>query len=88
MTVSHEPSGWLPRSGRATLRAVGAGCRKRVSKTPGRIGSPGPVAWVSRDPESAAQESLKRSVENAVSRPAMEYYFGQDPPVELALPSH
>ena len=31
----------------------------------------------SRDPESAAQESLIRSLENAVSRPAMEYYFAQ-----------
>lgn len=43
--------------------------------------------WLgSRDPESAAQESLKRSLENNVSRPAMEYYFGQDSPDGLEPP--
>ncbi len=43
--------------------------------------------WLgSRDPESAAQESLKRSLENAISRPAMEYYFGQDSPDGLEPP--
>src|SRR5262245_65934351 len=33
----------------------------------GRLGS--------RDPESAAQETLKRSLENAAARPAVDYYF-------------
>jgi RNA polymerase sigma factor (sigma-70 family) len=43
--------------------------------------------WLgSRDPESAAQESLKRSLENAASRPAMEYYFGEDPPAGVEPP--
>ncbi len=34
----------------------------------------------SRDPESAAQEALKRSLENATSQPAVEYYFGESLP--------
>jgi RNA polymerase sigma factor (sigma-70 family) len=34
----------------------------------------------SRDPESAAQEALKRSLENANSQPAVEYYFGESLP--------
>jgi len=43
--------------------------------------------WLgSRDPESAAQESLMRSLENAISRPVMEYYFGPDPPDGMAIP--
>lgn len=40
----------------------------------------------SRDPESAAQESLMRSLENSVSRPAMEYYFAPRAPVGLEPP--
>jgi RNA polymerase sigma factor (sigma-70 family) len=37
--------------------------------------------WLgSRDPESAAQEALKRSLENVQSQSAIEYYFGQDSP--------
>jgi RNA polymerase sigma factor (sigma-70 family) len=32
----------------------------------------------SRDPESAAQETLKRSLENAFSQPAIEYYFSEE----------
>lgn len=43
-----------------------------------RLGSP--------DPESAAQETLKRSLENASSQPAVEYYFSQDPPARLPAP--
>jgi RNA polymerase sigma factor (sigma-70 family) len=35
--------------------------------------------WIgSRDPESAAQEALKRSLENPRSQAAIEYYFGHD----------
>ena len=43
--------------------------------------------WLgSRDPESAAQESLKRSLDNPESRAAVEYYFGQEPPAGLKPP--
>jgi len=39
----------------------------------------GRARWLgSRDPESAAQETLKRSLENSRSQPAVEYYFGED----------
>src|ERR1700733_5136660 len=40
----------------------------------------------SRDPESAAQEALKRSLENTLSQPAVEYYFGEEPPLGAAPP--
>jgi RNA polymerase sigma factor (sigma-70 family) len=40
----------------------------------------------SRDPEGAAQEALKRSLENAGSQPAIEYYFSQDLPVGAEPP--
>jgi RNA polymerase sigma factor (sigma-70 family) len=36
----------------------------------GRLGS--------RDPEGAAQEALRRSLENPKSRPAVEYYLGEE----------
>jgi len=39
----------------------------------------------SRDAEGAAQETLKRALENAGSRPAVEYYFSDVPPA-LAEP--
>ncbi|MGA7239973.1 MAG: RNA polymerase sigma factor [Bryobacteraceae bacterium] len=43
--------------------------------------------WLgSRDPESAAQETLTRSIENPVSHLAVEYYFGQDSPGALHVP--
>jgi len=43
--------------------------------------------WLgSRDPEGAAQEALRRSLENASSQPAVEYYFSQDLPVGLQPP--
>ena len=41
----------------------------------------------SRDPESAAQETLKRSLENALSQPAIEYYFSEELPVDAAPPA-
>jgi RNA polymerase sigma factor (sigma-70 family) len=34
----------------------------------------------SRDPESAAQEALRRSLENRKSQPAIAYYFGEESP--------
>lgn len=43
--------------------------------------------WLgSRDPEGAAQEALKRSLENASSQAAVEYYFSQDLPTGLEPP--
>jgi RNA polymerase sigma factor (sigma-70 family) len=43
--------------------------------------------WLgSRDPEGAAQESLKRSLENTSSQLAVEYYFSPDPPAGLEIP--
>src|ERR1700723_2748829 len=41
----------------------------------------------SRDPESAAQEALKRSLENAISQSAIEYYFGEELPPTTAPPA-
>src|SRR4051812_17881522 len=43
-----------------------------LARRAGRLGS--------RDPESAAQESLMRSLENPISRPAMQYYFAENAP--------
>lgn len=40
----------------------------------------------SRDPEGAAQEALKRSLENAGSKPAIEYYFSKDLPAGAKPP--
>lgn len=40
----------------------------------------------SRDPESAAQETLKRSLENALSQPAVEYYFSEELPADAVPP--
>jgi len=34
----------------------------------------------SQDPESAAQETIRRSLENPKSRPAIEYYLGEESP--------
>jgi RNA polymerase sigma factor (sigma-70 family) len=40
----------------------------------------------SRDPESAAQETLTRSLEAPASQQAVEYYFSQNPPGDLNPP--
>jgi RNA polymerase sigma factor (sigma-70 family) len=40
----------------------------------------------SRDPESAAQETLMRSLERELSRPAIEYYFSDELPDDAAPP--
>src|SRR3984957_8645149 len=40
----------------------------------------------SRDAESAAQETLKRSLENPLSQPAIEYYFSEELPADAAPP--
>jgi RNA polymerase sigma factor (sigma-70 family) len=43
--------------------------------------------WLgSRDPESAAQETLRRSLENPLSQSAVTYYFSQDLPAGIATP--
>ena len=43
--------------------------------------------WLgSRDPESAAQEALTRSLQNPASQHAVTYYFGQTPPDGLNAP--
>ncbi len=41
----------------------------------------------SRDPESAAQEALKRSLENELSQPAVEYYFSDELAPDAAPPA-
>jgi RNA polymerase sigma factor (sigma-70 family) len=41
----------------------------------------------SRDAESAAQEALKRSLANALSRAAVEYYFHERPPASVGAPA-
>src|SRR5689334_1381276 len=41
----------------------------------------------SRDAEGAAQEALKRSLANAVSRTAVEYYFHERPPAPVGVPA-
>jgi len=43
--------------------------------------------WLgSRDSESAAQETLARSLRNPASQAAIKYYFGEDLPPDLAAP--
>jgi RNA polymerase sigma factor (sigma-70 family) len=43
--------------------------------------------WLgSRDPESAAQETLKRSIENANSQSAVQFYFSEDLPEDAPPP--
>ena len=41
----------------------------------------------SRDPESAAQEALKRSIENQISQGAVEYYFSDELPPDAEPPA-
>jgi RNA polymerase sigma factor (sigma-70 family) len=41
----------------------------------------------SRDPESAAQETLMRSLENELSHPAVRYYFSEELPTDAASPA-
>ncbi len=41
----------------------------------------------SRDPESAAQETLKRSLEHALSQSAIEYYFSEELPADASPPA-
>jgi RNA polymerase sigma factor (sigma-70 family) len=41
----------------------------------------------SRDPESAAQETLKRSLENSLSQGAIEYYFSEELALDASTPA-
>jgi RNA polymerase sigma factor (sigma-70 family) len=41
----------------------------------------------SRDPESAAQETLKRSLENSLSQGAIEYYFSEELSLDTTTPA-
>jgi DNA-directed RNA polymerase specialized sigma24 family protein len=60
---------------------VGADYQRLLSRLASR------ARWLgSRDPEGAAQEALKRSLENSSSEEAVRYYFGQDPPAGLQPP--
>jgi RNA polymerase sigma factor (sigma-70 family) len=45
------------------------------------------VRMGSRDAEGAAQEALKRSLANPLSRAAVEYYFQEDPPSDPVVPA-
>ncbi len=40
----------------------------------------------SRDPEAAAQEAIRRSLANALSRPAIDYYFHDHPATDAEPP--
>src|SRR5262245_4353033 len=40
----------------------------------------------SHHPEDAAQEALKRSLENPLSQPAIDYYFSEHPPAGFKTP--
>src|ERR1035438_3115067 len=51
MYLSHEPSGWSSRGGRATPHAAGKGCRKRVPATGGHACGQSPVARLTRSRE-------------------------------------
>jgi hypothetical protein len=45
------------------------------------------AAWLgSRNPKDAAQEALKRSLENSNSQPAVEYYFSEQETASLNAP--
>lgn len=41
----------------------------------------------SRDPEGAAQEAVQRSLANDAARPALEYYFSEEPPAAPVAPA-
>jgi RNA polymerase sigma factor (sigma-70 family) len=68
---------WWP----VNVRDAGNAYRKLLSALVSRA-----VRMRSRDAEGAAQEALKRSLANPLSRAAVEYYFHDHPPVDLAVP--
>jgi RNA polymerase sigma factor (sigma-70 family) len=64
-----------PQAGHPISRDPVTDYRRLVSALAFRAGRLG-----SRDPEGAAQEALRRSLENRKSHPAVAYYFGEDSP--------
>jgi RNA polymerase sigma factor (sigma-70 family) len=64
-----------PRAGQRISRDPVADYRRLVSALASRAARLG-----SRDAESAAQESLRRSLENRKSQAAVAYYFGEESP--------
>lgn len=68
-------------SSASRTRDVAAGYRRLLATLSSR------ARWLgSRDAEGAAQEALTRSLENALSQPAIVYYFSQDAPAKLEPP--
>jgi RNA polymerase sigma factor (sigma-70 family) len=63
----------------STERDLVTGYRRLVATLASRAARLG-----SRDPESAAQEALRRSLENAKSQAAVEFYLSEDPPTGAA----
>jgi RNA polymerase sigma factor (sigma-70 family) len=64
-----------PQAGQPSSRDPVTNYRRLVSALASRAARLG-----SRDPESAAQEALRRSLENRKSQPAVAYYFGEESP--------
>ena len=64
-----------PQAGQPSSRDPIANYRRLVVALASRAARLG-----SRDPESAAQEALRRSLENRKSQPAVAYYFGEESP--------
>lgn len=62
-------------------RDIATEYRQLVSILAGRAARLG-----SRDPEAVAQEALRRSLDNAKSRQAVDYYLGEELPSNAAAP--
>lgn len=71
----------VPQGGAPATRNPVGDFRRVVSALSSRAGRLG-----SRDPEGAAQEALRRSLENPKSKPAIQYYFGEEPPGTAPAP--
>lgn len=65
----------IPQAGPPIVRDPVGDYRRLVSALASRAARLG-----SRDPEGAAQEALRRSLENRKSQPAVAYYFGEESP--------
>src|SRR5580658_6758242 len=69
----------IPQAGPLIPRDAVSDYRRLVSALASRA-----VRLGSRDPEGAAQEALRRSLENPKSQPAVAYYFGEESPADAA----
>jgi RNA polymerase sigma factor (sigma-70 family) len=69
----------IPQAGVPVARDRVIAYRRLVSALASRAARLG-----SRDPESAAQEALRRSLENRKSQPAVAYYFAEESPADAA----